>query len=75
MKNKPYSPPTPKKSGDLRFLKNKKMQNDAREEVIDISSIIAPKSRIPLKNMPELLAPAGSLDALCAAANAGADAV
>ena len=75
MKNKPYSSPTPKKSGDLRFLKDKAPRKDTREEILDISSIITPKKKNPSPCLPELLAPAGSLDALCAAANAGADAV
>ena len=75
MKNKHYSSPTPQKSGDLRFLKDKAPRKNTREEIIDISSIITPKKKSPSPCLPELLAPAGSLDALCAAANAGADAV
>ena len=46
-----------------------------RNEEIDISSIISPKKKKAYANLPELLAPAGSLDALRAAVNAGADAV
>ena len=75
MKNKHYSPPTPKKSGDLRFLKDRPTIQAERDEIIDVSSIVTPRSCAGTEALPELLAPAGSLDALCAAANAGADAV
>ncbi len=71
--------PTLSKSGDLS-KKNKnfshKVVNDTHK--IDISSIILPKKHGGIKksaNLPELLSPAGSRDALIAALNAGADAV
>ena len=59
----------------MRFLKNKDPKNNMKNEEIDISSIISPKKKKTYADLPELLAPAGSLDALRAAVNAGADAV
>lgn len=90
MKNKrPF--PTPKKSGDLRPIKrnspnysdskksNKEDHVDkAKSTVVDISSVIDPSVHTPsftTDRLPELLSPAGSLDSLRAAINAGADAV
>lgn len=59
----------------MRFLKNKDPKNDSKNEKIDISSIISTQKKKAYAVLPELLAPAGSLDALRAAVNAGADAV
>ena len=75
MKNRYSNSPTPNKSGDLRFLKDKAQIAKKIEETVDISSIISPQKKKAYATLPELLAPAGSLDALRAAVNAGADAV
>ena len=60
--------------GTLNF--NKKQQSTTSTiEKIDISSIINPANKKTNQKLPELLAPAGSLDALKAAIAGGADAV
>lgn len=90
MKNK-KALPTLKKSGDLRSDKmscqkygnsgKSKKENHvgkAESTAVDISSIIDPSAHTPsftADRLPELLSPAGSLDSLRAAINAGADAV
>lgn len=77
IKNKGESRNFSRSSRDSGALNFKKKQNitPAPEQKIDISAIIKPTGKRTDKKLPELLAPAGSIDALKAAIAGGADAV
>ena len=74
-KNKSASRNFSKPSRDSGALNLQKNHNEIKTEKINIAQIIKKTNSATSKNLPELLAPAGSLESLKAAIAGGADAV
>ena len=74
-KNKSASRNFSKPSRDSGALNLQKNHNEIKTEKINIAQIIKNTNSATSKNLPELLAPAGSLESLKAAIAGGADAV